>query len=217
MKNWEERPATREDLIEYENEIRDRYDAGLLPFLTHLCGGNEGQLIEIFKEIKDGDWVFASHRCHYHALLAGVPQVKVWGDIINGKSMFIYDASKNFCVSAILGGACGIAVGAALALKEEGSANRVWCFLGDGAEENGRLHEAALYAEGHQLPVTFIIEDNDKQVETTKAERRENEVSGLEIIFQCVRRYHYKPTYPHAGTGKPDPTYNPMIVRMFSR
>lgn len=206
--------CTKEQLIAFEHKIQGLWAAGELPFLTHLCGGNEDQLIGIFKGIAAGDWVFASHRCHYHALLVGIPPEVVEQKIREGKSMFIYDASRNFCVSAILGGTCAIAVGVAIALKEEGSPNRVWCFLGDGAEENGKLHEAAIYAEGHELPVTFIIEDNDRQVDTSRSERRgPAPVLGLEEIFGCVRRYHYKPTYPHAGDGITlDPPYNPAIV-----
>lgn len=209
--------ATKEDLISFENRIRDLYDAGELPFLTHLCGGNEDRLISIYENIKEGDWIFASHRCHYHALLAGIPALEVEKKIREGKSMFIYSAARRFCCSAILGGTCGIAAGVAYALKDEGSESQVWCFLGDGAEDNGHLYEAALYAEGHGLPVTFIIEDNDKQVETTKTERRGGKTMGLENIFSCVRRYHYTPTYPHAGTGKPDPKYNEDVVTRFAR
>lgn len=206
---------TAADLIAFETRILALYDAGELPFLLHLAGGNEDQLIEIFKRVQPGDWVFASHRCHYHALLAGIPPEEVEAKIRDGKSMFIYDASRNFCCSAILGGTCGIAVGVAVALKAEESPNRVWCFIGDGGEENGHLYEAALYAEGHGLPVTFIVEDNGRQVDTTKAERRGGHVYGLENIFPCVRRYHYVSTYPHAGSPGPEPVYNPEVVAKY--
>jgi hypothetical protein len=57
------------DLIEFEKKIAALWAAGELPFLTHLAGGNEAQLINIFNDIGPDDWVFASHRCHYHALL----------------------------------------------------------------------------------------------------------------------------------------------------
>lgn len=205
---------TSADLIAFETRIRDLYDAGELPFLLHLAGGNESQLISVYENIKEGDWVFASHRCHYHALLKGIPPLAVEAAIKEGKSMFIYDAARNFCCSAILGGTCGIAAGVAYALKEEGSESRVWCFLGDGAEDNGHLWEAALYAEGHNLPVTFIIEDNGRQVETTTEERRGRHTKGLEWLFACVRRYYYNPTHSHAGSGNPEPTYNPAVVKI---
>lgn len=210
--------ATAEQLIVLERQVADLWTKGELPFLTHLCGGNEEPLVEIFKRIAPGDWIFSTHRNHYHALLAGIPPETVLQKIKSGKSMFIYSAEHNFCVSAVLAGACGIAVGVAAALKAEASPHRVWCFLGDGAEEEGHFYEAAFYAEGHELPIAFIIEDNDQQVETPKLERRGGMVGGLENIFGCVRRYSYKATYPHAGTREtPNPNYNPAIVAKYAK
>lgn len=201
------------DLIAFEWKMAGLWANGELPFLSHFCGGNEDQLLEVFKRVHPGDWVFSTHRNHYHALLAGIPADTLEAKIRDGKSMFVYSAHHNFCCSAILAGSCGIAVGVAVALKAENSTSHVWCFLGDGAEENGHFYEAALYAEGQGLPITFIIEDNNQQVETPKAERRGGMVAGLENIFGCVRRYRYTPAFPHTGDGVTlNPNYNPAVV-----
>ena len=48
---------TKNDLLDFENRIANLYRDCQLPFLFHLSGGNEDQLIEIFKEIKEGDYV----------------------------------------------------------------------------------------------------------------------------------------------------------------
>ena len=79
---------------------------------------------------------------------------------------------------------------------------RVWCFLGDGAEDEGHYYEAARYAAGHDLPVTFVIEDNDRSVDTDKITRRGGDAGGM-TAFLCshVRRYNYTATFPHAGSG----------------
>jgi TPP-dependent pyruvate/acetoin dehydrogenase alpha subunit len=61
----------KQDLIDFELRIKALFEQGKLPYLIHLCGGNEDQLIEIFKDIKPDDWIFSSHRSHYHYLLAG--------------------------------------------------------------------------------------------------------------------------------------------------
>lgn len=194
--------ATANQLIEFETGIKDLWEQGELPFLLHLAGGNEHQLVKIFEGIKAGDWIFASHRAHYHALLAGIEPEEVEAKIRAGKSMFIYSKKHNFCVSAVLAGTCAMAAGVAWALREAGSENRVWCFLGDGGEEEGHFYEAALFVEGNNLPCKFIVEDNDRQVDTSKAER--NRIpSGLENIFGCVTRYCYKSVYKHADTAKP--------------
>lgn len=191
---------TAERLVALEDAVRESWEQGDLPYLLHLSGGNEQQLIEIFNEAEEGDWFFVSHRNHYHSLLAGIPMNVVMENIANGGSMFSYSRKHRVFSSAILAGNCGIAVGVAMALKEQGSKNHCWVFLGDGSEENGSFYEAVLYVSGHDLPVNFIIEDNAIQVDTPKLLRRGME-RGLLDAEPCVRRYQYKPTYPHAGSG----------------
>lgn len=203
---------TAAELIAFESRIRAAWEAGELPFLVHLCGGNEGQLIDIFKRIKPGDWILCGHRCHYHYLLAGGSADKLQDSIRRGRSMFVYDRKLNFLVSAILGGLPGVAAGLAWALREARSPGKVWCFIGDGGEDNGHFAEAVMFVEGLKLPCQFVIEDNDRSVDTTVAQRS----GGYRHQWPaCVMRYHYKPTYPHAGSGcahhivfqpvKPDP------------
>ncbi len=192
---------TAQSLIEFESGIRELWERGQLPSLVHLCGGNEQQLIDIFSEIKEGDWIFSTHRTHYHALLAGIEPELLIQRIKEGDSMFVYSRKHNFLCSAVLAGCCGIAAGVAWYLKNEvWSSNRVWCFIGDGGEEEGHFYEAAMFVEANDLPCTFIIEDNNRSVDTPREARR-GAAKGLEHLFKCVRRYHYTPTYPHAGSG----------------
>ncbi len=222
---------TAQSLIEFESGIRELWERGQLPSLVHLCGGNETQLIDIFSEIKEGDWIFSTHRTHYHALLAGIDPDLLEIKIRQGDSMFVYSRKRNFLCSAVLAGCCGIAAGVAFAIKNGGDATcslygtqairpipqeirsgdaapnvrsagaaHVWCFIGDGGEEEGHLYEAAMFVEANDLPCTFIIEDNNRSVDTPRDARR-GAAKGLEHLFKCVRRYHYTPTYPHAGSG----------------
>jgi pyruvate dehydrogenase E1 component alpha subunit len=187
---------TKQGLIEFENEIINLYKDCKLPFLFHLSGGNEDQLIKIFKDIKDGDYVISNHRNHYHALLAGIPPEELKQKIIDGRSMFIYDRKRNFFTSAIIGGTPAIAAGIALALKRKGSSQKVWCFVGDGTEDSGHLFEAARYVSGFELPCKFIVEDNNRSVCTPKNERWG--MASYPIMPSCVMRYEYNITYPHA-------------------
>ena len=48
---------TKNELIDFENHIGDLYLDNKLPFLFHLSGGNEDQLIEIFNDIAEDDYV----------------------------------------------------------------------------------------------------------------------------------------------------------------
>ena len=202
---------TAAELIDFVARVQHLWESGELPFLVHLCGGNENELISIFSEVKEGDWIFSSHRAHYHYLLAGGSTGRLEQLIRDGRSMFVFDRERNFLTSSVLGGTCAIAAGVAWQLKQDESPNRVWCFLGDGAEEEGHFYESVLFVQGNNLPCTFVIEDNDRSVDTNKAQRR----GGAEIAWPpCVRRYHYKPTWPHAGSGcKHHITFNTDVVK----
>jgi len=188
---------TKEELIDFENRIGDLYMDNKLPFLFHLSGGNEDQLIEIFKNIKEGDYVISNHRSHYHALLHGIPPETVEDRILNGRSMFIYDRERNFFCSAIIGGTPAIAAGIAWALKRKGSDKKVWCFIGDGTEDSGHTYEAVRYVDGFDLPCTFVIENNNRSVESTNDERW-GKTAEYEWNSPSVLKYHYEITYPHA-------------------
>jgi Dehydrogenase E1 component/Transketolase, pyrimidine binding domain len=188
---------TKEELIAFEDRIKALYFDNKLPFLFHLSGGNENELINIFHRIAPDDYVLSNHRSHYHALLHGIEPDVLEDRILNGRSMFIYDREKNFFCSAIIGGTPAIAVGIAWALKQKGSEQHVWCFIGDGTEDSGHLFEAVRYAEGWDLPVTFIIECNDRSVEATNAERWGTQGNFDWSWTTHVIKYDYKITYPH--------------------
>jgi TPP-dependent pyruvate/acetoin dehydrogenase alpha subunit len=188
-----------EELIDFEDQIIKLWESAQVPYPIHFSGGNEKQLIEIFKEINRGDYVFSTHRSHYHYLLAGGSPERLERKIMQGKSMHIFDKDLNFLTSSIVAGTPAIAAGVAFALKEKKSKNKVWCFVGDGAEDEGHFYEAVRYVGGHNLPCKFVIEDNNRSVETPKIERYGNS----EMVWpNCVARYSYSPVYPHVGTGK---------------
>lgn len=190
---------TPEGLIGFVNKMAEHHDAGRLPFAIHLPGGNEEQLIDIFSNIDENDYVLSTHRNWYHALLHGLDPDEVENKILNGRSMFMFDRSKNFYVSAIIGGTPGIAVGIAWALKRKNSKQKVWCFIGDGIEDTGHFAEAVRYVDGFDLPCVFVIEDDGMAVETSKKHRW-----GTDKDLDwppCVVRYHYSKTRPHIRTG----------------
>jgi TPP-dependent pyruvate/acetoin dehydrogenase alpha subunit len=191
--------SSKSQLISFEKDIEKHWEDGDLPFLIHLSSGNENFLIDFFdKNIKEGDWIFSSHRSHYHALLSGISESKLKKTILDGNSMFVFDKERNFFTSSVLAGTACIAAGVAWALKKEGK-NKVWCFLGDGAEEEGHFYEAVMMTEGHNLPCTFIIEDNNRSVDSSIQERMPTD---FRLSWpKCVIRYKYNSSFPHAGNG----------------
>lgn len=219
---------TAQQLIDFVNEEVKAWEAGKIKAPCHFAGGNEDQLIEIFKEIKPHDFVLGSHRNSYHALLHGVDPSKLMAEIMgdvsgpcNGRarSMGFIDPTRNFYASAIVGGMCNIGVGIAWALKQEQDnfkndplnidefavkppTRHVWCFVGDGVLDGGHFWEALQYAVSWELPITFIVEDNDRATCTTKSMRLERSHLDVDDINRYLKHYYYEPTYPHVGSGK---------------
>jgi pyruvate dehydrogenase E1 component alpha subunit len=184
-------------LVDFEAEVAKRYENGEIKAPIHLSGGNEEQLIEIFKDINKDDWVFVPWRNHYHALLHGFDRQQLMDDIIEGKSMSTSSNINKFYSSAIVGGIIPIALGVAMALKRKKSDRKVWCFIGDMTFETGVFHESYKYAKNFELPLQFVVEDNNLSVHTpTDVAWNIRQDVPNDIIY-----YRYENKYPHHGTG----------------
>ncbi len=190
--------AIKEDLIKFEDEIAEVFTAGKIKAPVHLSDNNEDALIEIFKKIDKKDWVFSTHRSHYHALLHGIGKEWLREEIMRGNSITACKPDQKFYSSGIVGGATPIALGVAMGLKRSGTKEHVWVFVGDMAAEGGVFHEATSYAAKNDLPITFVIEDNGISTNTpTKKAWGEGKNPP-----RIIRYEHKKIKYPHYGSGK---------------
>ena len=189
---------TAEDLIEFENNIVQHWEDGKIRGPIHLSNGNEEQLIEIFKRISKNDWVFSTWRSHYHALLKGINPLWIAEEIFAGKSITLCNIDEKFYSSAIVGGTLSIALGVAMGIKEKGSDEKVWCFIGDMSFESGIFYEIHKYARNFDLPLYFIVEDNDVSTYTPT----DATWNSKRDIPSDVIHYKYKSKYPHYGSGK---------------
>jgi len=185
------------DLIAFEEEIKELFLAKKIKAPIHLSVGSEKPLIDIFKKIKKEDWVFSTHRNHYHALLKGISKEWLKNEIFQGRSMHIYSKEHKFFTSAIVGSISPIAIGVAMALKRKKSKNKVWAFVGDMAAEMGIFHECSKYAARHQLPIIFVIEDNGLSINTPT-----QKIWGTSKSLPKIIRYRYRRKYPHQGIGE---------------
>ena len=190
---------TKDDLIEFETNIANEFNAGRIPYPVHLESGNEDELIRIFADMKPNDWLFGSWRLHLKALLKGVPRKLLRAAIHRGESMALRLPAYRVYGSAIVGGTIPIALGAAMAIKRKNGNELVWCFLGDMTAMTGIFHECLVYARCHGLPIRFVIENNGVSVCTSTA----SVWPGAELpTGDKVSGYHYQSKYPHAGAGK---------------
>lgn len=195
----------KQELIDFEQEIADLFKAGKIKCPVHLGGGSESDILNIFnKYISPGDFVFATHRNHFAYLLHTLDFVGLKRKILNGDSMHTCNPGYHFYSSSIVCGGVAIACGVALALKMKGSLQQVFIFLSDGACDEGWFMEAWRYAVGHNLPIIFVIENNNRSVCTSIKDRWGKWDYWMDEIknFPKVIYYDYDPTWGHCGIGE---------------
>ena len=189
---------TETDLILFEEEVKRYYEDAIITAPVHLSKGNEKEILEIFQYVHPDDWVFSSWRNHFHALLHGLDRDVLMEDIIDGRSMCISSVKPKFYSSSIVAGIIPIAVGAAKALKIKKSERRVWCFIGDMTFETGIFYESYKYVKNYDLPLQFVVEDNNLSTNTPTDETW----GGIKRdVPDDVIYYSYERGYPHHGTG----------------
>ena len=89
-----------------------------------------------------------------------------------------------------------------MSIKLRGGKEMVHCFLGDMTSETGVAHECIKYSMNHDLPIRFIIEDNEVSVCTDTRKTWGTEILTYENIDNpMIVYYKYNNTYPHAGAG----------------
>ena len=186
------------DLLAFEDKVKILYEDAKISAPIHLSKGNEKELLEIFQYVHHDDWVFSSWRNHYHALLHGIEEEDLIKDIIDGRSMSTNSIKPKFYSSSIVGGIIPIAVGVGKANKLNKSPRRVWCFIGDMTYETGIFYEAYKYSKNFELPLQFVVEDNNLSTNTPTDETWGNKKKE---VLEDIIYYKYNREFPHHGTG----------------
>ncbi len=184
---------TATELTRFTTRLTEDFAAARIAAPVHFCGGNEEQLIEIFQSIPRDAYVFSTWRSHYHALLHGVPEALVRQSVLNGQSINLNFPQYRFFTSGIVGGILPIACGVAM------TGQATWCFIGDMTASIGAYYDAYHYAVGHDLPITFVIEDNGLSTNTPTEQTWGTSEGGSKCQ---VIRYQYQRRYPHVGLSQ---------------
>jgi TPP-dependent pyruvate/acetoin dehydrogenase alpha subunit len=195
--------CTSRDLIAFEEEIAACFNDKQIRAPIHLYHGCEEQMINVFRHhVAEDDWVLCSWRSHYQCLLKGVPPEEVKSAILEGKSISLCFPAFRIVSSAIVGGVLPIATGIALGIKQRRESNKVVCFMGEMTSETGIAHECIKYSTNHDLPILFVVEDNDKSVCTPTRDAWNTQTLTYEKDRPAnVLYYQYENKWPHAGSG----------------
>lgn len=154
----------------FEERCNQLFMQGRIPSTLHLYIGQEAVAAGVCANLTAADYVLSTHRPHGHALAKGVApraiMAELYGKVTGcckgkGGSMHVGDMRVGMPPAiAIVGGNAPIAVGMALAQKRQGNGGVTACFFGDGAANEGAVHEALNMAAIWDLPVIFVCENN---------------------------------------------------------
>jgi TPP-dependent pyruvate/acetoin dehydrogenase alpha subunit len=192
----------KKNLIDFENKIAEAFNLAKIRAPVHLYSNNEEQMLKIFKDVKEEDWIFCSWRSHYQCLLKGVPEDELLAEILDGHSISLCFPDYRIFSSAIVGGSLPVAVGTAISVKKNKQNPIIYCFIGDMTAETGIAHECIKYSINYDLPIKFIIEDNNISVcSDTRKVWGSDKLSFENYNSDKVIIYKYQNKYPHSGAG----------------
>lgn len=153
-----------------EQHLADMRRDGLIGGPVHLGVGQEAVAVGVSANLRASDRVFGAHRSHSHVLALGASLHRLFAEVLGkdtglsrgmGGSMHLWDGPHGFYGSVpIVSGTVPLAVGAALAAKLSGTDDLGVSYLGDGAVEEGAVHESMNLARALQAPVLFVVENN---------------------------------------------------------
>jgi TPP-dependent pyruvate/acetoin dehydrogenase alpha subunit len=153
-----------------EEMIGDMVAAGKVHCPAHLAIGQEAVAVGVSAHLRPTDRVFGAHRSHAHYLALGGSVDSLLAEALGratgcsrgmGGSMHLYDPTHGFLGSVpIVSASVPIATGAALAAKKDGKGDIAVSYFGDGACEEGGVHESLNLAATMQLPILFVCENN---------------------------------------------------------
>jgi pyruvate dehydrogenase E1 component alpha subunit len=162
----------------FEERSLRAYQAKKIGGFLHLYIGQEAVAVGCCSLLGSQDHVITAYRDHGHAIALGMDlkplMAELYGKVTGcsrgkGGSMHYFDPSRNFWGGhGIVGGQVPLGTGLAYAIKYRGQAGAALTFMGDGAVNQGAVHEAYNLAALWKLPVIFVIENNRYSMGTSQ-------------------------------------------------
>ncbi len=161
----------------------------------HQYSGQEPVAVGSIGVLREDDYVITAYRDHGHALARGMTAKAGMAELLGkatgcskgkGGSMHFFDVEKGFLGGhAIVGSHIPLAAGVAFAIKYRGEDRVCICYLGDGAINQGGVHEALNMAAMWKLPVIYVVENNHYAMGTSL--NRSSAV--LDLTVRCAVPY----------------------------
>jgi pyruvate dehydrogenase E1 component alpha subunit len=161
----------------FEERAGQLYGMGKIAGFCHLYIGQEAVVTGMQACLKEGDQVITGYRDHGHMLACDMDPKGVMAELTGreggysrgkGGSMHMFSREKNFFGGhGIVGAQVPIGTGLAFANKYKGNDNISVAYFGDGAANQGQVYEAFNMASLWNLPVVYVIENNQYAMGTS--------------------------------------------------
>jgi acetoin:2,6-dichlorophenolindophenol oxidoreductase subunit alpha len=160
----------------FEIRAMELFEEKLIRGSVHPYIGMEAIAVGVCAALRPDDFITSTHRGHGHCVAKGLDLRRMMAEIIGredgycrgrGGSMHITAIEQGMLgADAIVAGSSALAVGAAHGLRLKGRDSVVVCFFGDGAANQGILHEACNLAAVLNAQVIFVCENNEWAIST---------------------------------------------------
>ncbi len=154
----------------FETKVQELFKRAALPGFVHLYVGEEAVAVGACSVLRDTDRITSTHRGHGHLIAKGADPGRMMAELLGrvdgyckgkGGSMHIVDYSLGILgANGIVGGGMPIATGSGLSDRVLGRDGVTVCFFGDGASNQGVLHESLNLSAIWELPVVYLCENN---------------------------------------------------------
>ena len=161
----------------FEEKAGQLYGMGLIGGFCHLYIGQEAVVVGLEAAADEGDKRVTSYRDHGHMLACGMDPKGVMAELTGreggyskgkGGSMHMFSTERHFYGGhGIVGAQVPIGAGLAFSDMYKGTDRVTFAYFGDGAANQGQVYETYNMAELWNLPVIFVIENNQYAMGTS--------------------------------------------------
>lgn len=174
----------------FEEKLVDLFRKGKLFGTIHGCIGQEGIAVSVISALPEGTIYFSNHRCHGHFLAYTDDPASLLAELMGkeggacgGRGGSQHLCYRDFYSNGIQGGIVPIATGMAFAEKLKKTGRIVCVFLGDGTLGQGVVYESMNIASLWELPILFVLENNQYAMSTSVKNAVAGSIEGRPISF----------------------------------
>ena len=160
----------------FEETVEKLFSEGRIVGTAHTCIGQEAVAVGVAAALKPQDALTSTHRGHGHFLARGADPRRLLAELFGrqsgysrgrgGSQMMMAPELGFYGTNGITGASVAFAAGLALNAKMEGKDRVVAAFFGDGASNQGIIHETLNLASLWKLPLVAICETNGYAMST---------------------------------------------------